>query len=120
VTGLLIRVDADDTGAQTRALYRALRHDPDLAGGTRLSLQETGPPAADELGPALDAVLAVVNGSAALGALIVSIASWREGRALKWTVSFEKDGLHLQMEGGSEDELRRIVRELEEPRGDDS
>lgn len=119
MTNVLIRVEAD-TGAETRALYRALRRDPDLGRLAKLSACDGDPPAADELGPGLDAILAVVDSAGALGALLVSIAAWRDGRSTKWTVSVEKNGVRVELRGGSKEELERVVRTLEGPRGGDS
>ncbi|WP_244360813.1 effector-associated constant component EACC1 [Microbispora triticiradicis] len=119
MANVLIRVEAG-TGAETRALYRALRHDPDLSRLAKLSTREGDPPAADELGPGLDTILAVVDGAGALGALLVSIAAWRDGRSTKWTVSVERDGVRIELQGSSREELERVVRALEGPRGGDT
>ncbi|WP_194920861.1 effector-associated constant component EACC1 [Catenulispora rubra] len=72
MTSVLIRVESG-SAAETRVLYRALRGDLDLAQAAELSILEH-PPANDELGTTTDAVLAVVNGATALGALVVSIS----------------------------------------------
>lgn len=116
MTSVLIRVESGSE-AETRALYRALRGDLDLAQAVELSIHEH-PSADDELGSATDAVLAIVNGATALGALIVSISTWRDSRSTKWTVSFERDGLRMELRGSSREELNEIIRTLEElPRG---
>lgn len=113
---IVIRVEPG-AERETRALYRALRGDPDLRRTVTLSVQDGGVPSEGDLGAVSDSILAVVNGSAALGALIVSIAAWRDARRTTWTVSLEEEGLRVELRGSSREELERVIRTLEGPRG---
>lgn len=113
---IVIRVESE-AGVETRALYRALHGDPDLRRTVTLSVRDGDTPSDGDLGLASDVILALVNGSAALGALVVSIAAWRDGRRTAWTVSLEEDGLRVELRGSSKEELERVIRTLEGPRG---
>jgi Effector Associated Constant Component 1 len=96
------------------SLYRWLSRDAALGRHGRVSL-ETVTRRPGEMGGAFDVINAVFADASALagiGGLLLSYRTWRDTRSQAPRVRIEKDGVTIEVENGSEEEVRRIVRTL--------
>lgn len=89
--------DATDSGAEIRSLFRWLRRDDDLPGGTvRLEPAAPGP---DEMGAVSD-VLVVALGSGGLGAVLArSLSVWVQHRTSDLKLTFQGTKGTVELDG---------------------
>ncbi|WP_438483864.1 effector-associated constant component EACC1 [Streptomyces sp. S186] len=100
----------DDGGVALRDLYGWLRQDPDVRNHADLSLE------AAQQSPGTMGALDVVNmvlgqGFSALN-LALSYAAWRAARPTAPAITLTVNGVSITVRDGSEETVRRIVREL--------
>jgi hypothetical protein len=103
--------DGTDPDA-TSNLYRWLAADREVRENAQLSWSRT-----TETGTlgALDVINVVLGNAIALGSLVVSVANWRASRARSPIVRIERDGVPLEVTGGSPEEVEKVVRALLPP-----
>ncbi|MFG2820037.1 hypothetical protein ACGFX4_11485 [Kitasatospora sp. NPDC048365] len=111
-------VDAAPEGADVeaaRSVARWLREDPDLRG---IEVRPgTADPREGRMGEVLEVLNVVLTNGIALGSLLTAVATWRGTRRGGTRVRIERSGTSVLIEGGSADEVRRILAELEPPAG---
>jgi len=115
--GLEIRAADEDEVDELRDFFRWLRDDEDGPELVRLEQDTAGSGGA--MG-ALEFIDVVLTQTVALGGLAAQYAAWRRSRLGRsggagFTFTRPSDGLSIDVRGGSEDEVRRLVAFLAEP-----
>jgi hypothetical protein len=113
---LRIAAAGEDASAALRELCDWLRADEDGPGDVRLSTRAGG--VAGAMGPAEVIDLVLTHGES-IANLAVVYAGWRMSRvhrppAAGFTFTRESDGLSVTVEGGSEEDVRRLLTVLAE------
>ncbi|WP_067460000.1 effector-associated constant component EACC1 [Actinomadura macra] len=114
-----LRLDGDD-GRELLSLYRWLRQDPDVTRNGRVSLVPTAS-RPGEMGGAYEAVSAQIGHVIALAGLIIAYRGWSDTRRKdrRPVARIERDGVAVELEGASADDVRRVAQALgmpDEPR----
>ncbi|MFD4140984.1 hypothetical protein [Streptomyces sp. NPDC058572] len=109
--------ELDQSTEDVLLLYRWLSSDPDVANGGGLALVPCGADgeAAGTMGPGLDAVEAVINGSVQLAQLALAVATWRLARTHPPRIRIERGGTTVTLDGDDPEWIRRVVSALDEP-----
>ncbi|WP_066954369.1 effector-associated constant component EACC1 [Streptomyces lushanensis] len=113
----------DGDGAEVLSLYEWLRDDRDVVRGSALSLVPRARSGADSgagthMGPGLDVVEAVFNGSVQLAQLTLAVATWRLARPRPPRVRIERGGTTVTLDSGDPgliESVERVLRALEGP-----
>jgi hypothetical protein len=106
--GVQSRADAADE--VLASLFRWLQHDDQLVGRVELKLVPRLEP--DAQGGVFDLINVVVNDGVGLGGLILSYATWRQAHRSRTTVSFERDGVTIQVADASAETIQLITEAL--------
>ncbi|MFE6488254.1 hypothetical protein ACFVGN_35715 [Streptomyces sp. NPDC057757] len=115
--------DVEPTGQVVDALslYRWLGDDPDVGRDVGLSLlsREQAPASGESapgyMGPGLDAIEAVFNGSVQLAQLALAVAAWRLARPRPPRVRLERAGTTVLLDSDDPEAIRRALAALEGP-----
>lgn len=110
---ITFRVIASDTSveAETRSLCDWLRLEPGIRRYANISMGSSTAPVPGAQGPVLDLVSLLVSSGFSAASLGVSIDTWRRQRQAHPTVSVERDGTTVMIEG-SVLEARRLLEDL--------
>ncbi|MEV0035927.1 hypothetical protein [Streptomyces sp. NPDC050804] len=105
------------------SLHRWLDSDPDVAGGSALSLVPRARTGADSeagtyMGPGPEVIEAVFNGSVQLAQLTLAVATWRLARPRPPRVRIERGGTTVTVEDGDPESIERVLRALDGPGSD--
>ncbi|MEU9075726.1 hypothetical protein ACFYUY_27225 [Kitasatospora sp. NPDC004745] len=95
------------------SLRRWLLAEPELRGSeVRAGAAD---PAEGRMGEVLEVVNVVLANGIALAGLVTAVATWRDARRGRPRVRIECGGATVVVEGGSAEEVRRILEQLERP-----
>ncbi len=100
----------DDAGETLASLYRWLERDDRLVGQVKMALVPKLEP--DAQGGIFDVINILINDGVGLGGLALSYSTWRQAHRSRATVSFERDGVTIQVADASAETVRRIAEAL--------
>lgn len=104
-----IRISASqEPGKQEGALaslYRWLLRDPELA-GVGFSVESHGN--TGDQGAAFDIINALISDGVGVGGFVISYATWRQAHRSPTTITFERDGLRVQVKDASAETLAEV------------
>jgi hypothetical protein len=111
---LIITIRAKEVGGdrELASLCDWLKNEPDIRRHAHLSLVP-GKPGPADMGFALEVVQLVVDSGFQALSLALAYATWRSTRPNRSTVTFERDGTKVTLEGTEENVVEIIVRALE-------
>ncbi|HEY0640253.1 MAG TPA: hypothetical protein VGD67_21700 [Pseudonocardiaceae bacterium] len=101
-----VTITVTGDGQSLDQLYGWLRKDTDVARSGKLSARSTG--TSGEMG-ALDVIDVVLSNTTGIAALAVGYATWRRSSSGRPRTTFTSGRTSVTVEGGSDDDIRRII-----------
>lgn len=112
---LEVRVDGAD--GELRSLLGWLRSDPDIRRSVALQLQEA-PPQGGQMGTAADVLQLVTDNGWSAANFVLALVAWKRTRPRDPAVTVRRADLADALTDCSEEQISRIIRLLEEERGE--
>jgi hypothetical protein len=112
--GGVVRVDVGVDGGESelRSLYGWLRQDVAVRMGARIVLPQPQP-RAGEMGSVADVVQLVTENGWSAASFVLALSTWRQTRPVRPKITVQRGGTTVTVEGGTDEELLRIVALLE-------
>lgn len=106
-------VHGPDSDLEIRSLHNWLLGEGKVLRTAGIEVGELGSgPDLNEMGGVFEIVQFVIDSTAQLGALAVSIAAWREARGARCSVTFERNGVRVTLTGADLDDEETVRRAL--------
>ena len=100
-----------DGGQTATSLYRWLSRDSRVTACAEVSLQSGGarPGEMGSVEDLITAVFADAGAMAGVGSLLVAYRAWRDTRTRPPAITIEKDGVTVEVNEGSEQQIRQVL-----------
>ncbi|MFI8242638.1 hypothetical protein ACIF83_36250 [Streptomyces sp. NPDC085866] len=109
----VIWISADDAEEDLLSFYQWLQDEPDIRRHAVISM-EASAAGEGEMGGALDVVKLVIDTNFQILNFGLAYAAWRGTRRQPCSLSVERDGVRITLDGGDPDAVARVLRALEE------
>ncbi|MFE5125330.1 hypothetical protein [Streptomyces sp. NPDC056669] len=109
-----IDVAVDGGEAELRSLLDWLRRDPAARRGTHVELVQAEP-SPGQMGVLTDVLQLVTENAWSAASFALALSTWRQTRPHARRITVRRGDLTVDIEGGDDEELRRLIDVLERP-----
>ncbi|MGW5448335.1 effector-associated constant component EACC1 [Streptomyces asiaticus] len=111
-----MRIDVAVTGgeAELRSLHDWLRRDPGTRHGAQVTLVRAEP-SPGQMGVLTDVLQLITDNAWSAASFALALSTWRQTRPHGRRITVRRGGLTVDIDGGGDEELRRLVDALERP-----
>jgi hypothetical protein len=112
----LVRIDVAVSGGEEelRSLHDWLRRDPAVRRGARVELPPAAPPPG-HMGVLTDVLQLITDNAWSAASFALALSTWRQTRPHARRITVRRGDLTVSLDGGGEEELRRLIDALEHP-----
>jgi len=113
-----VRIDVAVSGGEEelRSLHDWLGRDPAMRRGARVELVQA-PPSPGQMGLLTDVLQLVTDNAWSAASFALALSTWRQTRPHARRITVRRGDLTVSLDGGGDEELRRLIDALEPPTG---
>ncbi|MBI0295189.1 hypothetical protein JBE04_12060 [Streptomyces sp. PRKS01-29] len=111
-----MRIDVAVSGgeAELRSLHDWLRRDPGARRGARVELVQAEP-SPGQMGVLTDVLQLITDNAWSAASFALALSTWRQTRPRGGRITVRRGDLTVDLDGGGDEELRRLIEALEHP-----